>query len=134
MKSSPWARAGTHPVVLLGEKFGIGSAARAGPTAKAQRIESTRGHTRASPLDVRHHIGLRARARTASAAFAIETFRDDELVLHPTERKIVEPNFGDRFEQLEVMTLLVAPERHRGFKRRTARKIAGNFGDEDRGV
>src|SRR5262245_27811328 len=32
------------------------------------------------------------------------------------------------------MTFLVAPERDRGLERRAARKIAGNFGDEDRGV
>src|SRR5215831_14947879 len=132
MKSSPSERAGTQPVLALGAKFGtalaFGCAANTGPNAQAQRTYSiARDFMGQLPNPARHHI-------PSSAALAGKIVGHDELVLHPAEGKIFESNFGDLLEELEVMPLVAAPESDGGFERRTAGKIAGDLGNEDRGV
>src|ERR1700722_7902856 len=64
----------------------------------------------------------------ALAAIAAEPFRDGKRVLQPGKREIVNDNFPYRLENLELMPLtILGPECHRGFERRTARKAAGGF-------
>lgn len=67
-----------------------------------------------------------------SAAFAVEAFGDDKLILHPGVRKIVIGDLRDLLEELEVVPLIVGPECDRGFERRAAGKIAGDLRHEDR--
>src|SRR6266849_10030101 len=65
------------------------------------------------------------------AAIALESVRDRERCLQPGRGKIVEDDFANRFEKLEVVPRFADPEHHNGFERRTARQAAGDFRYED---
>jgi hypothetical protein len=66
-----------------------------------------------------------------SAAIALEAIRDRERRPQPDRRKIIEDDFANRFEKLEVVPRFADPEHDDGFKRRTARQAAGDFRYED---
>ncbi len=66
-----------------------------------------------------------------SAAIALESVRDRKRFPQPSRRKIVEDNFANGFEKLEVMPRFVDPEHHNSFERRTAWQAASDFRYED---
>jgi len=65
------------------------------------------------------------------AAIALESVWDCKRVSEPGRRKIVENDFAQGFEKLEVVPRFVDPEHHNRFERRTARQTAGNFRYKD---
>src|SRR5262249_221798 len=73
-----------------------------------------------------------ARRASCSAAIAAEALGSCQRVLEPRKREIVNDDILYRLENLELMPLVVlGPEHHHGLKRRTARKSAGDFRDQD---
>src|SRR5215471_1749080 len=80
----------------------------------------------------RTRLARRAIRSSRSAAIAAKPFGDEKRVLQPDKREIANDNIPYRLEYLELMPLrILGPERHRGLKRRTARKAAREFRDQD---
>src|SRR5262249_19170248 len=72
--------------------------------------------------------------RPCSAAIARESLRDRERFLQPGRGEVVEDNFTNGFEELEVMPLFVDPEHHDSFERRTAGQAAGDSRHKNCGI
>src|SRR5262249_44654322 len=69
-----------------------------------------------------------------STAIALKSVRDRKRCPQPRRGEIVEDDFANRLEKLEVVARFADPEHHDGFKRRTARQAADDFRYEDCGI
>src|SRR5215831_3146384 len=69
---------------------------------------------------------------SSSAAIAAEPLGDEKRVLQPGKREIVVRHLPHRLKYLELMPpFILGPECHHGLERRTARKTAREFRDQD---